>query len=130
MIKDGLFEKIDCVSFYVNDLEDGISFYADAMGLNLLWRTETSCGLGLRHGSTEIVLHTRKMPLMNVKVACVEKALELFLQKGGFLETEIFDTDVGKAAVVRDVWDNCYCLVDVTKGRYRVDSDGNMLVQE
>lgn len=128
MAKETLFEKVDCVSFYVENLEDGISFYSEAMGLHLLWRTQDACGLGLSHGATELVLETKRTPLVQFKVESVEDALAYFLEKGGVVEEEPFDVDVGKCAIVRDCWGNRYCIADISKGNYEMDEDGNVIV--
>ena len=41
-----LFNNVDCVSMYVDDLDKGIEFYSGQLGLKLLWRVNDSCGLG------------------------------------------------------------------------------------
>ena len=45
-----MFENVDCIQMYVDDLDKGLSFYRDALGLKLLWRTDKSCGLGMEKG--------------------------------------------------------------------------------
>ena len=37
--------KIDCILFYVSDLDSGIRFYQDTLGHKLIWRAEDSAGL-------------------------------------------------------------------------------------
>ena len=121
-----LFENVDCVSFYVDDLEDGIAFYAGALGLRLLWRTSASCGLGLENDVTELVLVNRHNPTANFKVESVGKALATLLDAGCALEYGPFDIDIGKCAVVTDPWGNRYCILDMSKGRYTVDEKGDV----
>ena len=53
-----LIQKVDCVRLYVADLESGLSFYRDQLGLDLIWRTENAIGLRMPNDETEIVLHT------------------------------------------------------------------------
>lgn len=42
-----LFKNIDCIELYVSNLDEGIQYYCDSMGLRLLWRNETMVGLGM-----------------------------------------------------------------------------------
>ena len=121
-----LFENVDCVSFFVDDLEKGIAFYAGALGLRLLWKTPASCGLGLENDVTEVVLVNRHNPTANFKVESVETALEALLAAGGTLEYGPFDIDIGKCAVVVDPWGNRYCVLDMSKGRNTVDEKGEV----
>lgn len=123
---NSLFENVDCVSFYVDNLDDGIEFYKNKLGLGLQWRAEGSCGLGLRNGITELVLVTEHNPAVNFKVESVEEALAPFIEAGGRLEYGPFDIDIGKCAVVADRWGNRFCLLDMTKGTYNVDGNGNV----
>ena len=122
-----LFENVDCVSFYVDDLDDGIKFYSDSLGLKLLWRVEDSCGLGMQKGITEVVLVNRHNPMVDFKVDSVEEALPQFLAAGGRLIYGPFDINIGKCAVVSDMWENEYCILDMTKGTYDTDADGNVM---
>jgi lactoylglutathione lyase len=121
-----IFRNVDCVSFYVKDLDAGLDFYQKSLGLKLLWRANNSCGLGLSDDITEVVLCTDKNPTVNFKVDCVEEALEKFISVGGKLEYGPFDIDIGKCAVVSDQWDNRYCLLDMSKGTYDTDADGKV----
>lgn len=122
---DSLFQNVDCVSFYVDDIDEGIAFYS-ALGLKLLWRAENSCGLGMSGDITEVVLVTEHNPVAQFKVESVEKALPVFEKAGGTVELAPFDIDIGKCAVVRDLWGNQYCLLDMTKGKYTTDAKGNV----
>lgn len=122
---DSLFQNVDCVSFYVDDIGEGIAFYS-ALGLKLLWRADTSCGLGMSGDITEVVLVTEHNPVAQFKVDSVEEALPVFEKAGGRVELEVFDIDIGKCAVVSDSWGNRYCLLDMTKGKYTTDAQGNV----
>jgi predicted enzyme related to lactoylglutathione lyase len=121
-----LFENVDCVSFFVDDLDRGIAFYAGSLGLRVLWRAQASCGLGLEEGVTEVVLVNQHNPTANFKVESVLDALEAFQNAGGTLEYGPFDIDIGKCAVVSDLWGNRYCILDMSKGRYVVDEKGDV----
>lgn len=119
-----LFENVDCVSMCVPDLDEGLRFYRDKLGLKLLWRTEKSCGLGMKNGVAEFVLTTDDNLMVDMKVADVEKALPIFLAAGGKVEDGPFDINIGKCAVVVDPWGNRYCILDTTKGTYDANEDG------
>lgn len=122
-----IFQNVDCVSFYVDNLDAGLDFYSAGLGLKLLWRTENACGLGLRDDITEVVLVTEHNPTAQFKVDSVEEALPEFIRAGGAVEYGPFDIDIGKCAVVKDKWDNRYCLLDMTKGKYKVDEAGTVI---
>lgn len=127
MCSSPMFENVDCISFYVDDIDKGLTFYQKSLGLKLLWRAENSCGLGMQNGITELVLVTRHNPMANMKVDSVEKALPEFIKAGGKLEYGPFDIDIGKCAVVSDPWENRYCILDMSKGTYDVDENGNVV---
>jgi len=40
-----LLRKVDCLQIPVPDLEEGLAFYRDRLGHDLIWRTETAAGL-------------------------------------------------------------------------------------
>jgi catechol 2,3-dioxygenase-like lactoylglutathione lyase family enzyme len=40
-----VFTKIDCLRLPVANLEEGLQFYRDKLGHELIWRTETAAGL-------------------------------------------------------------------------------------
>lgn len=122
---DSLFQNVDCVSFCVEDLDEGIAFYS-ALGLNLLWRAGHSCGLGMSGDVTEVVLTTERNPVVQFKVESVAEALPAYEKAGGRVELGPFDIDIGKCAVVSDRWGNEYCLLDMTKGKYTTDAQGNV----
>ena len=122
---DSLFQNVDWVSFYVDNIDQGIAFYS-ALGLKLLWRAEKSCGLGMSDDITEVVLVTEHNPVVQFKVESVKEALPVFVKSGGKVEAEPFDIDIGKCAVVADRWGNSYCLLDMSKGKYTTDEKGNV----
>lgn len=125
---NSLFSCVDCIELYVDDLDAGIAYYRDAMGLRLLWRNEASAGLGMEEDSTEIVLNTQRPGVcVDLKVASVERAIPEICKAGGRVEVPIFDIDIGKCAVVRDRWDNRYVILDMTKGKYVTDAEGNVI---
>ena len=50
--------QVDCVQIPVPDLDAGLRFYRDGLGLELKWRHATQAGLRL--GDTELVLQTER----------------------------------------------------------------------
>ena len=121
------FRQVDCIELYVSDLDAGLAYYRDSLGFRLLWRAETSLGLGLAEGETEIVLQTeRKKMNVDFKVDSVPAALERITNAGGIIMEGPFDIPIGKCAVVQDKWENQYVILDMTKGRYATDEQGNV----
>lgn len=125
-MKKQIFDNVDCVSFHVEDLDDGILYYMEKMGLNLLWKTENSCGLGMEKDITEVVLTTENVPSVQFKVHSVEEVLPEIIAAGAKVTYGPFPIDIGQCAVISDPWDNSYCILDMTKGTYQVDKDGNV----
>lgn len=122
--EEPLFDSVDCIHLHVTDIDKGLEFYKNALGLSLLWRTPTACGLGMKNGTTEIVISTEDLLMVDMKVGRVEDALPRFIEAGGEIAEGPFDIDVGKCAVVVDPWGNKYCLLDTSKGTYDTDSTG------
>jgi hypothetical protein len=58
-----LFRDIDCLEMPVPDLEVGLAFYRDALGHQLIWRTDTAAGLRLAGEAAELVLQTERAEL-------------------------------------------------------------------
>lgn len=122
-----IFKNIDCIELYVSDLNEGIQYYCDSMGLKLLWRNEDMVGLGMENDITEIVLQSqRKQVLVDIKVESVDESIERIKEAGGTVEYGPFDVPIGRCAVILDKWDNKYVILDMTKGRYVTDEDGNV----
>lgn len=121
-----MFQDVDCIHLRVASLEDGLNFYRDRLGLQVLWKTSTACGLNTKNGSTEIVLSTKDLTMVDLRVDKVEGALKKFVKAGGRLLDGPFNIDIGKCAVVADPWGNEYCLLDTTKGTYDTNPDNSV----
>lgn len=122
-----LFKNIDCIELYVSDLDDGIKYYCDSMGLKLLWRTDTSVGLGMENDIAEIVLQNeRQFMSVDIKVDSVVDSIDRIIEAGGKVQYGPFDIPIGKCAVICDKWDNKYVILDMTKGKYITDEYGNV----
>lgn len=121
-----MLQDVDCIHLCVANLEDGLDFYKGKLGLQLLWKTDAVCGLGTENGSTEVVLSTEDLIIVDLRVDNVENVLGEFIKAGGKLIDGPFDIDIGKCAVVADPGGNKYCLLDMTKGTYDTNSDGSV----
>lgn len=122
-----LFKNVDCIELYVSDLDEGIEYYRDCMGLKLLWRTDTSVGIGMENDIAEIVLQTeRKKINVDFRVESVVELVEQIVNSGGKVQYGPFDIPIGKCAVICDKWDNEYVILDMSKGKYTTDENGNV----
>lgn len=114
-----LLRAVDAVVVRVPSLEDGLAFYHDALGHELLWRTETMIGLGFGNSETELVLALDLDTETDLLVESVEDAVARITEAGGTLVSGPDDIPVGKVAVVTDPFGNRLTLVDLTNGRLR-----------
>ena len=96
--------KVDCIRLYVEDIDAGLCFYRDRLGLGLIWRTDKAAGLRLPQDETEIVLHSeeRTEPEIDLQVERADRAAERFEQAGGKIVVPPFDIRIGRCAVVED----------------------------
>jgi predicted enzyme related to lactoylglutathione lyase len=122
-----LLRKIDCVRFYVDNLDAALTFYRDKLGHALVWRTDTAAGLSLPDSDAEIVLQTERRELeIDFTVEAVEQAVADFEAAGGKIVVPPFEIQIGKAAVVADPWGNAFVLLDTRKGLLTTDADGHI----
>lgn len=122
----GLLKAVDAVSVRVPDLDAGLAFYVGTLGHRLLWRNDAigQAGLETPESSTEIVLTTEHGYEPNWLVDSVPDAVSIIIKAGGAVLAEPFEIPVGRVAVVADPFDNPLVIVDLSKGRYAVGSDG------
>ena len=121
-----LVEGVDAILLRVPSLDEGLAFYRDLLGHELLWRAADSAGLALGEGGAELVLVTSQGPETDLRVDSVEKAVRAFVAAGGSVVRGPFDVPVGKVAVVADPFGNELVLLDLSKGRYTTDDSGNV----
>ncbi len=125
-----IFSYVDCIELYTPDIQKGIDYYCNNLGLKVIWKTESSVGLGMSEGITEVVLQNeRKEMNVDFKVESVTEAVKDIEKAGGQILYGPFDIPIGKCAVVKDPWDNKYVILDTTKGTYITDEDGNIIGQ-
>jgi predicted enzyme related to lactoylglutathione lyase len=123
----GLLRKVDCIQLPVPDLEGGLAFYRDRLGHELVWRTEEAAGLRLADSDSELVLQTRRpQPEVDFLVDSVDQAATELTRAGGTVVVEPSDIPVGRVAVIADPFGNPLTILDLTKGRYLTDADGNV----
>lgn len=126
-----LFQKIDCLQLYVPNLEQGINYYHENLGLPIAWKTETAVAFLLGDGIGELVIQNKdKWNETDVKVERVEDAVEKIMTAGGKVIHGPFDIAVGKCAVVADPWENQIVLLDSSKGTFVTDEKGNIIGQK
>ena len=122
-----LFEKVDCVMLKVDDLGAALSFYSDALGHPVLWRTPEAAGLGMPGTDAELVLHKSLGPEVDLLVADVDEAVRRVNAAGGETITGPFDIPIGRCAVVRDPFGNAIVMLDQTKGRFVTNEVGDVI---
>jgi predicted enzyme related to lactoylglutathione lyase len=120
-----LFLKVDSLQLPVPSLDAGLAFYRDALGHQLLWRTEHAAGLGMPDSETELVVQTeRPQPEVDLLVESVELATERVVAAGGALLAGPSEIPVGRVVAVADPFGNSLVLLELSKGHYRTDASG------
>jgi predicted enzyme related to lactoylglutathione lyase len=120
-----LFRKVDCIRLPVPDLDAGLAFYRDKVGLALAWRSASGAGLGLPESDAELVIHTEgHPPEVDLLVDSAPEAAGRFVAAGGTLIAGPFETQVGMAVLVADPWGNHLVLLDLARGVVVTDALG------
>lgn len=123
-----LFEKVDCLSLPVDDLEEALAFYRGKLSHELVWRTKDAAGLRLPNSEAELVLHTDGRPLeVDLLVESVPAAIERFVRAGGRRVKGPFEIRIGMCAILEDPWGNRLVVLDSSKGMLETDPDGNVI---
>jgi predicted enzyme related to lactoylglutathione lyase len=110
------------------DLDAGLRFYCGPLGHELRWRNDDlgQAGLRLPGSDTELVLTTQLAYEPNWLVSSADDAAAAVVAAGGRLVAEPADIPVGRVVVVADPFGNTLVLLDMSKGRYVTDSEGNV----
>ena len=126
-----LIRKVDCVRLYVPDLGAGLAFYRDKLGHELIWRTATAAGLRLPETDAELVIQTEEQRQeIDFLVDSADEAARFIEQAGGTIIVPPFDIQIGRCVVAEDPWGNPLVLLDMSKGLFTTDADGNVLGNE
>ena len=114
-----LLRMVDAVTIPVPDLDEGLRFYCDQLGHQLLWRHDAigQAGLLLPDSTTEIVLSTEVGYAPTWLVASLDEALERIAAAGGRVVAQPRTIPVGRLAVVADPFGNRLVLLDLSAGR-------------
>ena len=117
---------VDAVTVPVPDLDQGLAFYQDRLGHELIWRNDEvgQAGLRLPDSETEIVLGQNLPYAPNWLVTSVSDAVADIAAAGGVVVVEPHGIAVGRLAVVADPFGNSLILLDLSNGRYAVDDTG------
>jgi len=116
------------MSIRVDDLERAITFYTVKLGQELLWKTQTSAGLGFPGSKSELVLNTEQRPPgTDLLVESVSEAIKQFTEAGGTLMFGPIEIPVGLFAIMSDPWGNPLNILDLSKGLYKVDENKNVI---
>lgn len=123
-----LIRKVDCVQFHVPTIEEGLAFYRDQLGQELVWRTDRAAGLRLPDSDAEIVIQCeRPDPEVDLLVESADQAAAFIQKSGGEIVVAPFDIQIGRCVVVKDPFGNILTLLDASKGLLNVDEQGNIL---
>lgn len=119
---------VDAVTVSVPVLDQGLEFYRDRLGHELIWRNDDvgQAGLRLPDSETEIVLSSNLPYAPNWLVASVADAVAEIVSAGGTVVMEPRGIAVGRLAIVADPFGNSLILLDLSKGRYATDDTGRV----
>jgi predicted enzyme related to lactoylglutathione lyase len=128
MTTQPVLRMVDAVTVPVPDLDQGIRFYGDRLGHELLWRDDDrgQAGLGLPESRTELVLSTGLDYAPNWLVTSVDEAVSTIVAAGGRVLSEPIPIPVGRLAVVNDPFGNTLILLDLSVGTYTTDDTGRV----
>lgn len=128
-MSDSVLRLVDAVTVPVPDLDQGLAFYRDQLGHELLWRNDSvgQAGLRLPESHTELVLSTRHQYAPNWLVTSVKDAVAQVIAAGGSLLVVPSLIPVGWVAVVADPFNNPLVLLDLSSGRYTTDPGGQVI---
>ncbi len=120
-------KKVDCLWFYVDNLEKGIEFYWKKMWLKLKWRWKNDAGFELWNSEAELVIQTKKKQEVDLSVDDVIESVKEFKKIWAKIIVEPFDINIWKCAVIGDLWWNTFTILDNSKWLYKTDKKWNIL---
>jgi catechol 2,3-dioxygenase-like lactoylglutathione lyase family enzyme len=119
---------VDAITVPVPDLDQGLEFYRDRLGHEMLWRNDElgQAGLRLPECNTELVLSTSLEYAPNWLVTSVDDAVDAIVRARGRVLAEPTQIPVGRLAVVADPFGNALILLDLSSGHYETDQTGRV----
>ncbi|MGD0166972.1 MAG: VOC family protein [Gaiellaceae bacterium] len=116
LVNPPLLRNVDCIRLAVDDLDAAIGFY-ERLGQKLIWRRPVAADLRLPESNTELVLQAEEPGIeVDFLVDDAERAVERFVAAGGTLVGGPFEIEIGRCAVVADLWQNTFVLLDMSRG--------------
>ena len=126
-----LFRQVDAIELAVPNLDDGLAYYRDRLGHDLIWRTETAAGLRLPSTDAELVLQSDRAGVhVDLLVDSADDAARRIQAAGGRVIVAPFDIRIGRCVVVEDPWGNRLVLLDMRNGALTTDAAGNVVDTE
>ena len=124
-----ILRSIDAVTVPVPDLDQGLAYYRDQLGHEVIWRNDDLGQVGLRlpESAAELVLTTRQNYEPNWLVSSVSQAVAAMVSGGGRVIVEERQIPVGRLAVVADPFGNALVLLDLSAGTYVTDQDRHVV---
>lgn len=128
MVSEALLRRVDAVTVPVPDLDEGLRFYGDVLGHQLLWRNDDlgQAGLRLPDSDTEIVLSEHQPYETAWLVLSALEAARVVADAGGQIVEGPLDVPVGTVVIVHDPFGNRLVLLDLSKGTYVTDAEGKV----
>jgi len=120
------FLGVDAVVVRVPSLEQGLAFYRDALGHELLWRRPDAAALRMGDSPTELVLMTGIDAETDLVVENLDDATAAVTRAGGTVVLPASEIDVGRVARIRDPFGNDLTLIELSTGRYLTGPDGTV----
>lgn len=122
-----LFQRVDCHMLKVSNLEEGLQFYSEKLGHEVIWKTEFAAGLKLPNCGAELVISSTNGPETDLEVEDTEKAFATLVEMGAKPIAKPFDIKIGKCAVVEDPWGNELVILDTSKGLLKTDENKTVI---
>lgn len=124
MTMSPVLRSVDAITIPVPGLDEGLAFYQERLGHQLLWRNDAvgQAGLGLPDSDVEVVLTTRQEMEPNWLVERMDSAMQELVEAGARVAAEPATIPLGRVAVVFDPFGNPLVLVELS-GRYETATD-------
>lgn len=123
-----MFNKVNSIFLFVDDLEHGAHFYESFKGLHVLWKNETMLGMGIEEDVTELVLVNKPLKTnVAFEVSDVLETIDLLTMMGGEVIQPPYAVKDGKEALIKDPFGNIYIIKDLSADDYLVDEFGNIV---